>query len=97
LVPLFVDLEFKVGGRETLSGDTRPHCGSPHIRAQRTTQFELKSVQVIRDGGNHMADAKPSYQSQPDELELLRQETKRLRELVVELSKMAIKNAVNAK
>jgi hypothetical protein len=64
---------------------------------------------VIRDGGNHMADAKPSYQwphdaseasksySQPDELELLRQETKRLRELVVELSKMAIKNAVNAK
>jgi len=64
---------------------------------------------VIRDGGNHMADAKPSYQwpddapdssqscSQPDELELLRQETKRLRELVVQLSKMAIKNAVNAK
>jgi hypothetical protein len=56
-----------------------------------------------------MADAKPSYQCphdaseasksypQPDELELLRQETKRLRELVVELSKMAIKNAVNAK
>jgi len=56
-----------------------------------------------------MADAKPSYQwpddapdssqsySQPDELELLRQETKRLRELVVQLSKMAIKNAVNAK
>jgi hypothetical protein len=56
-----------------------------------------------------MADAKPSYQwphdaseasksfSQSDELELLRQETKRLRELVVELSKMAIKNAVNAK
>jgi catabolite regulation protein CreA len=56
-----------------------------------------------------MADAKPSYQwphdaseaskscSQPDELELLHQETKRLRELVVELSKMAIKNAVNAK
>jgi hypothetical protein len=56
-----------------------------------------------------MADAKPSYQwpddasesskshSQRDELELLRQETKRLRELVVQLSKMAIKNAVNAK
>ncbi len=56
-----------------------------------------------------MADAKPSYQwpdnaseasksySQLDELELLRQETKRLRELVVQLSKMAIKNAVNAK
>jgi hypothetical protein len=56
-----------------------------------------------------MADAKPSYQwpddaseasksySQPDELELLRQETKRLRELVVQLSKKAIKNAVNAK
>jgi hypothetical protein len=64
---------------------------------------------VIREGGDHMADAKPSYQwpdnasetsksySQPDELELLRQETKRLRELVVQLSKMAIKNAVNAK
>jgi len=30
-------------------------------------------------------------------LELLREETKRLRELVVQLSKMAIKNAVNAK
>jgi hypothetical protein len=56
-----------------------------------------------------MADAKSSYQwrddasecsescSQPDELELLREETKRLRELVVQLSKMAIKNAVNAK
>ncbi len=56
-----------------------------------------------------MADGKPSYQwpddasecskphSQPDELELLRGETKRLRELVVQLSKMAIKNAVNAK
>ena len=64
---------------------------------------------MIREGANHMADAKPSYQwpddasasskfdSQPDELELLRQETKRLRELVVQLSKMAIKNAVNAK
>jgi hypothetical protein len=56
-----------------------------------------------------MADAKPSCQwpddasasaksySQPDELELLRKETQRLRELVVQLSKMAIKNAVNAK
>jgi hypothetical protein len=55
-----------------------------------------------------MADAKPSYQwpgegsecsshSQPDELELLRAETKRLRELVVQLSKVAIKNAVNGK
>ncbi len=56
-----------------------------------------------------MADAKPSYQqpdsvsecskshSRPDELELLREETKRLRKLVVQLSKMAIKNAVNAK
>jgi hypothetical protein len=58
-----------------------------------------------------MADAKPSYQwpddasersnnkpySRPDELELLREETKWLRELVVQLSKMAIKNAVNAK
>ena len=56
-----------------------------------------------------MADAKPSYQwpddasecsascSPPDELELLREETKRLRELVVQLSKMAIKNAINIK
>ena len=56
-----------------------------------------------------MADRKPSYQwpddasecskscPQPDELELLREETKRLRELVVQLSKKAIKNAVNAK
>ncbi len=56
-----------------------------------------------------MADAKPSCQwpddasqrsksySQPDELELLREETKRLRKLVVQLSKMAIKNAVSAK
>jgi hypothetical protein len=56
-----------------------------------------------------MADAKPSYRwpddaserskshSQPDELELLREETRWLKELVVQLSKMAIKNAVNAK
>jgi hypothetical protein len=56
-----------------------------------------------------MADTKPSYQcphdaskcaksySQSDELELLREETKRLRELVVQLSKIAIKNAVDAK
>ena len=56
-----------------------------------------------------MADAKQSYQrqdsvsegsrsySQPDELEALREETERLRKLVVQLSKMAIRNAVNAK
>jgi len=56
-----------------------------------------------------MADAKPSYQwpntasegfeshSQTDELQLLREETKRLRELVIQLSKIAIKNAANAK
>jgi hypothetical protein len=56
-----------------------------------------------------MADAKPSDQkpdeasqsskcrSQPDELEVLREETKRLRRLVVQLSKVAIRNAVNAK
>ncbi len=56
-----------------------------------------------------MADARPSYQrpddasecskpySQSNELELLREETKRLRELVVRVSKMAIKNAVNEK
>jgi hypothetical protein len=56
-----------------------------------------------------MADAKPSHQwpdsvsecsksySQSDELQLLREETKRLRELVIQLSTMAIKNAVNTK
>lgn len=56
-----------------------------------------------------MADAKPSDQQreeasqyakscpQADELELLREETKRLRRLVVELSKVAIRNAVNGK
>jgi hypothetical protein len=56
-----------------------------------------------------MADAKPSYQrpdnasecsepySSSDELESLRQETRRLKELVVQLSEMAIRNAVNAK
>ena len=55
------------------------------------------------------ADAKPSDQqpdeasqyaksrAQPDELELLREETKRLRRLVVQLSKVAIRNAVNTK
>jgi hypothetical protein len=56
-----------------------------------------------------MADAKPSDRQpdeasecakpccQADELELLRQETKRLRRLVVQLSKVAIRNAVNGK
>jgi hypothetical protein len=57
-----------------------------------------------------MADARPSDQkpneasqhsksrSRPDdELELLREETKRLRRLVVQLSKVAIRNAINAK
>jgi hypothetical protein len=56
-----------------------------------------------------MADAKPSDQHreeasayaksgpQADELELLREETKWLRRLVIELSKVAIRNAVNAK
>lgn len=56
-----------------------------------------------------MADAKPSYQwpdsasecskplSNPDELQLLREETKRLRDLVVQLSKIAIRNAANTK
>jgi hypothetical protein len=56
-----------------------------------------------------MADAKPSYRwpdgasecsksySKSDELELLREETKRLKELVVQLSKMAIKSAVDPK
>ena len=54
-----------------------------------------------------MADAKPCDQrpdeaagascSQSGELELLREETKRLRRLVVELSKVAIRNAINQK
>ncbi|HSV25150.1 MAG TPA: hypothetical protein VLJ17_19225 [Xanthobacteraceae bacterium] len=56
-----------------------------------------------------MADAKPSYQwpdsasqhsnshSLSDELQLLREETKRLRELVIQLSKIAIKSAIDAK
>jgi len=56
-----------------------------------------------------MADAEPSSQwpedasssrpssSAPDELESLRAETKRLRQLVVQLSKIAIRNAVNIK
>jgi hypothetical protein len=56
-----------------------------------------------------MADARPSDQkpneasqhsksrSRSDELELLREETKRLRRLVVQLSKVAIRNAINAK
>jgi hypothetical protein len=54
-----------------------------------------------------MADAKPSYQrpndvserskSYSDELESLREETKRLKQLVVQLSRIAIRNAVNMK
>ena len=54
-----------------------------------------------------MADAKQSYQwvddaserskSYSDELESLREETKRLKQLVVQLSSIAIKNAVNKK
>jgi hypothetical protein len=57
-----------------------------------------------------MADAtKPSYEwpdaasecsksySQSDELESLRTETQRLRELVVQLSSIAIKNAIDTK
>jgi hypothetical protein len=53
-----------------------------------------------------MADAKPSSQwgnalggskSDSDELESLREETKRLRQLVVQLSRIAIRNAVNLK
>jgi hypothetical protein len=55
-----------------------------------------------------MTDAKPSSpwpedgsssRSSPasDELELLREETKRLRQLVVQLSRIAIRNAVNMK
>jgi hypothetical protein len=56
-----------------------------------------------------MADAKPSDQKpneasqhaksrwQPDEVEVLREETKRLRRLVVQLSTVAIRNAVNGK
>jgi hypothetical protein len=55
-----------------------------------------------------MSDAKPSSQwpedgssshSSPasDELESLREETRRLRQLVVHLSRIAIRNAVNMK
>ena len=56
-----------------------------------------------------MADAKPSYQgpdnasegansySHSDELLSLRAETQRLRELVIQLSRLAIKNVVDAK
>jgi hypothetical protein len=59
--------------------------------------------------GTAMADAKPSDQKpneasqhaksrwQPDEVEVLREETKRLRRLVVQLSTVAIRNAVNGK
>jgi hypothetical protein len=53
-----------------------------------------------------MADAKPSPQwpnddtsegarSSPGEMEALREETRRLRQLVVQLSRIAIRNAVN--
>jgi hypothetical protein len=62
---------------------------------------------VIREGTT-MTDAGPSSQwpedgsspsSSPaaDELESLREETKRLRQLVVQLSRIAIRNAVNMK
>jgi hypothetical protein len=54
-----------------------------------------------------MADAKPSSQwtndalggskSDSDELKSLREEAKRLRQLVVQLSRIAIRNAVNMK
>jgi len=54
-----------------------------------------------------MADAKPSAQwpgdalgdskSDSDELQSLREEAKRLRHLVVQLSRIAIRNAVNLK
>ncbi len=55
-----------------------------------------------------MADAKPSSQwpdddalgnakSQSDELESLREEAKRLRQLVVQLSRIAIRNIVSMK
>jgi hypothetical protein len=54
-----------------------------------------------------MADAKPSCQwpddaserskSYSNELESLREETKRLRQVVVQLSTIAIRNAVNMK
>jgi len=55
-----------------------------------------------------MADAEPSprwpnddalegARSGPGELEALREETRRLRQLVVQLSRIAIRNAVNMK
>jgi hypothetical protein len=82
-------------------------CDSRLICAQRTAQFEPSLVRVIREGAT-MTDAKPSSpwpedgsssRSSPasDELELLREETKRLRQLVVQLSRIAIRNAVNMK
>jgi hypothetical protein len=49
---------------------------------------------------DEQSDAPSQYSrsgSQPDELEVLREETKRLRRLVIELSKVAIRNALNAK
>jgi hypothetical protein len=77
-------------------------------RAQRNRVIRTEAFLVIRVG-TAMADAKPSDQHreeapayaksrpQADELELLREETKRLRGLVVQLSKVAIRNAVDAK
>jgi hypothetical protein len=76
------------------------------ICAQRTAQLEPSFVRVIREGTT-MAGAKPSSQwpeelsedskSGSVELESLREETKRLRQLVVQLSRIAIRNAVNLK
>jgi hypothetical protein len=62
---------------------------------------------MIREGTT-MTDAKrssqwpedassPSPSSASDELAMLREETKRLRQLVVQLSRIAIRNAVNMK
>jgi hypothetical protein len=70
--------------------------------------LELSLVRVIREGIK-MADAElPSpwpqdassactSSSASDELESLREETRRLRQLVVQLTRIAIRNALNVK
>ncbi len=54
-----------------------------------------KPFQCGNDASENAAPERSS--SQPDELESLREETRRLRQLVVQLSRIAIKNAVNMK
>lgn len=70
----------------TTMADVKPSCQSPPYPRPQACEGRV---------GTGLEHSKPYSRS--DELELLREETKRLRELVVQLSKMAIKNAVNAK